>query len=51
MKLKNYFAVFYEREYRPAYIFRIPIYFIGLYFAIKAKHPRFFSLVNPSVPW
>lgn len=39
----------YEREFWPSYIFRLPIYFIGFYFWIKARHPRFFSAVNPDI--
>lgn len=39
-----------QREYRPAPIFRIPMFFIWWYFAIKARHPFFFTIVNPSIP-
>ncbi len=49
--IKKLYNKIYQREYRPNAYFRAPIYVIGLYFAIKAKHPFFFSAINPDIPW
>ena len=47
---KKIYTWFYQREYRPNKYFRIPVYFIWLRYAIKAKHPFFFSAINPGIP-
>ena len=47
--LKKIYKLLYQREYRPNKYFRIPIYFIRLWYAIKAQHPFFFSAINPGI--
>lgn len=47
--LKKIYKVFHQREYRPNKYFRIPIYFIWIRYTIRAKHPFFFSAINPGV--
>lgn len=41
---------FVQREYWPAWLFRIPLVFMRIWNAIKAGHPFFFSAVNPDIP-
>lgn len=47
--LRKIYMWLYQREYRPNKYFRIPIYFIWARYAIQAKHPFFFSVINPGV--
>jgi len=38
-----------RREFRPGYIFDIPVYAYWAFLAIKAGHPLFFSNINPGM--
>ncbi len=38
-----------RREFRPGYIFDIPVYLYFLYLALRARHIGFFSNINPSM--
>jgi len=46
-KLKYFFAKVGRFEFWPFYIFYVPMYFYGIYLAIRSRSPMYFSTVNP----
>ncbi|HHM20862.1 MAG TPA: hypothetical protein ENJ20_02460 [Bacteroidetes bacterium] len=49
IKLSNFFTRLTNWEYWPLYITNIPLFFFWMWFAIRARHPFFFSAVNPVI--
>lgn len=50
LRQSTFFIRLFHWEYWPAAIANIPVIFMWLYFAIKARHLVFFSTVNPNIP-
>jgi len=48
-RFKRWMQKYSRREFRPGYIFDIPIYVYVTYLVIRAKHIGFFSNINPGM--
>lgn len=48
-KISLFFKKYQRREFRPGYIFDIPLYFYRLYLSLRARSLVFFSNINPGM--